>query len=356
MNSTLNGNHSYGHGLDPSFSIFISTYFILLMLCAIIFNGILIHIIVKCTWLHSTTNTLIVNMAVSNILLAVCVLPFEFHFIVRGHYDLGYFVCGLKETIFMFSLPSQIVNLLLMTFERLIKILLPYRYESIFRKRVVQMMIVITWSYTLFVALFPFILAPLTSHPLVHVKQGKCWTYLTIHYIFYQIMGNFITPIVFIVGMNLKIFCIAQRHYRDIQLQTNHLNVHTTSKSKARNFTANFKAAKTVMMLFVVYSACWLTYILIVIANVACSICHPRELTWTSNAINYSSVALSPMLYGLRNVDIRKVVLRKYTRMFCCRDVRWSQNDEMSYLRSPIASPNTSPNVSMTLLTNVGQV
>ena len=325
MNESVSLNQStfdnpFGHPMNRSFSIFISTYFILLMICGIVFNGVLIHTIVRCTWLYSTTNTLIVNLAIGNLLVAVFVLPFEFHYIILGYYKLGTFVCGLKETMFMFSLPSSIVNLFILTFERFMKILLPYKYEEFFSRRRVAIMIIITWSYTLLVALLPFILNPNAAI----VEEGTCYTTFPTWYSVYQVVCNFIVPLVCIVGMNLKIFWIAQHHHRIIQHQTIHLNIGDKNGHKSKHFTANFKAAKTIMMLVGIFLFCWLTYIVLVILNILCELCLPRELTWTSNAVNYSSIALNPLLYGLRNSDVRRVLLRKYARLYCC-----NKNDEL---------------------------
>jgi hypothetical protein len=67
------------------------------------------------------------------------------------------------------------------------------------------------------------------------------------------------------------------------------------------------------MVLFGVFLFCWLTFIVLVVWNILCRICHPREVTWTGNAINYSSVILNPLLYGLLNKKVRKVLWRRYT-------------------------------------------
>lgn len=269
--------------------------------------------------------------------MAVSVLPFELQYLITGCYEFGLFVCWLKETMFFFSLPSSIVNLFLLTFERLIKILLPYHYEEFFSTRRVTSILVISWSYTALVALFPFILDSNSTQ----VSHGMCFVSFPLEYSIYQVFGNFLIPLVCIVGMNIKIFVIAQKHFKEIQLQTQHLSVPAATGKGTKHFTANFKAAKTIMMLVGVFLFCWFTYIMMVTINIVCEMCVQRELLWTGNAINYSCVALNPLLYGLRNSDVRKVLVRKYAKWFC-REKHAKYKKGKCEVRTPDATPSNS--------------
>lgn len=307
---------TYGHTLNYTFSVVISIYFICLIVGGVVFNSVLIHAIIYGRNLHNIGNTFIVNLAICDLITATSTVPFDADFILRGHYNYGSFICGLKETVFMFSLPSSIFNLFLLTFERFIKILYPYHYKKVFVRRNVFLLLFTTWTYYGMVAASPLIY----NSDAIYGQNGICYIRLPPYYITYQIVVNFSLPLICIMIMNLLIYRIARKHSLCIERQKSSLtdspkrSFHRFSPTSL--FTANYKAAKTIMILVGLFLVCWLSYIFIVTANVLCNLCQPREVTWFGNATNYSSIAFNPVLYGLYNKRIRKVITRNITTCF----------------------------------------
>ena len=136
----------------------------------------------------------------------------------------------------------------------------------------------------------------------------------------------------------------------------------TPNTKRRRNASAkigaNIKAAKRILLLVGVFVVCWLTYILSVAHNMACNGCHPRELTWMANVVNYSSCAINPMLYGLLNKTVRREAWIKLHMLIAkClgRDASRSNialtlyehsSEVFSMYTMPVKSPNMrSPNV-----------
>lgn len=275
----------------------------------VMFNIILIYTILWARDLRTNSNTFTIYLAVVDILTAVPTLPFDTDFLPRGHYSYGAFVCGLKETILMFSLPSSMVGFLLLTLERFMKISYPHRYPLVFTKRNSFILILFSWIYHGIIAMIPIIHDRNASV----VKDGKCVLELPRHFITYQIAVNFFTPLVFIVIMNFMIFMIAKGHAICIHKQTYTVCKHKTSLGTVTSsyILANYKAAKTIMMLVGVFLVCWLTYAIQVTINVLCNNCHLREITWMMYVINVSSIAINPLLYGFRDKAIRDAVTRQ---------------------------------------------
>ena len=284
----------YGHTLNNAFAVTIGTYFIILIGGALTFNILLIQTIVRTKILHSSTNIFIVNLAVGDIITAITTLPFDAAFLLRGYYGLGRFICGLKETFFLFSLPSSIVNLFLLTLDRFILIVFPHKHKDIFTKTKIYIMIIASWSYTLIVAFLPLTLNPNG----VNAQHGICYIVFPPYFAVSQLLVNFAIPLVSILLMNVMIYRVAKRHTRN-----NHKN---------NTASVNFRAANIIMTLCGVCLFCWATYIILVLSNFLCTEEHPRWLTWSGNAINYSSIALNPILYGLLNTKIRRVLFNKH--------------------------------------------
>ena len=91
------------------------------------------------------------------------------------------------------------------------------------------------------------------------------------------------------------------------------MNTENAAKiSQKYGIAVKYKAAKVIMKLVGLVVICWLSYIILSISNVLCDGCHPKEVTWGGSAINYSTVVFNPLLYGLLNKNIRKVLFREY--------------------------------------------
>lgn len=314
--SSLSCDQNYGHTLSRVFSIGVSVCFICLILGGIIFNTILIYTIVCRRILYDTSNVFMVSLSVCDLITASLTVPFDTDFILSGHYNHGPILCGLKETMFLLSLPSSIVNLLLLTVERFAKICYPYKYTVLFTRHNVMFMLIISWSYCGVVALFPF----MYNISAVHTEGGVCYINLPPHYVTYQLVVNFFTPLLCIITMNMLILRTARKHANCIEKQKNSVHVFSSGKRHVSSvttfFSANYKAAKTIMILVGMFLVCWLSYIIIVTANVICSQCHPREIIWLGNVINYASLALNPLVYGFHNKQIRKVFIRQFVGCF----------------------------------------
>lgn len=301
---------NFGHGLEAHFSVPTAIYFLLIALCCFIFNILLILVIVKKPSLQSVTNTLIINLAVGDMIIAI-VVTMDAEFLLRGYYQHGVASCAVKESIFMFSLPSTVINLLLLTLERFVSIAYPYKHSIIFTKKKIFMILVFTWTYTLLVALFPVLY--FHESP-AEVFQGRCYTFIPQFYIPYQLSVHFVLPVVIIIVFNIALLIIASKHANKIRRQNSYLSSRqhsTTVYPKLLTYLQNVKAAKT-MLLVGVFLVCWLSFIILVSTNISCNECHPRELTWTGSAVNYSSIAFNPLLYGMLNRPIRRELKRSY--------------------------------------------
>ena len=224
------------------------------------------------------------------------------------------------------------------------------------------MVLVASWTYTLIVAFIVIIYNPDS----IFVIYGFCVMdpVPTVYHIF-QLSVNFLIPIIVIVTLNILLFTIANKHSKNIMQMTkplSQLEAVTPNTKRRRNASAkigaNIKAAKRILLLVGVFVVCWLTYILSVAHNMACNGCHPRELTWMANVVNYSSCAINPMLYGLLNKTVRreawiklhmliaKCLGRDASRSNIARTLYEHSSEVFSMYTMPVKSPNMrSPNV-----------
>lgn len=319
QNSAYASEYPFGHTLSKNFAIFVAFCFLVIIITSVICNTVLIFTIVSVKKLHSVTHVFIINLAVSDLITVLGTIPFDVELMLKGYFPHGKIACGIMQTTFLISLPSSVLNLTLLTAERYISVVYPFYSVTFLSKQRVIFALLTTWCYTFIVALFPTFYNPSA----IRVYYGFCYLTYPYFYDIFQLIANFLLPILFICYANIALFLISRKHAQRIRRFSTRLGsfVGNTDEKKTMvksrrksfsNFGANIKAAKRIALLVGVFLFCWLSYIILVTTNILCDVCHPRELTWMGNVVNYSASAINPLLYGLLNKAVREEVVRTF--------------------------------------------
>lgn len=306
-NSLVTDVTAYGHKLSDGFTIALASYFILLIIGSVLLNSLLIFVIIQNRILHSATNILFVNLAITDLITSFGVLPFDIDFLLQGFFRFSKYVCGVKESVFLLSLPASCLNLLLLTFERFVLIINPYWHRVMFTKQKTVAIIMLTWIYTIIISVYPIIY----DSDAIVAFHGLCFIRFPHHYLIYELAANFSVPLLLIVAMNGIIIVVwSQRTSKNQQLDIPLDDRDRDSRVATLIVPSNFMSAKVIMIITAECLVCWLTFIVLTVWNYIC-VCHSRWLTWTGNAINFSAIVLNPILYGLLNTQIRSVLSDK---------------------------------------------
>ena len=341
--------------MDPTFTKIAAFCFILIIMVSVFCNSILIYVIVRSRSLHNIMHVFIVNLAISDLITSAGTMPFDVDLMIRGYFDHGLVACGIMHFTFLISLPSSVLNLVLLTTERFISVVYPFHRIRYLKRRNVIIVLTIAWLYTCVVALFPLVY----QKDSVTVTMGRCLIQSPISYDIFQIIANFSIPIIYICFANIVLFCVSNKHAERIRSlsivsalkplsfgdsdskdlessQPAPLKAKRRSsgrRNSIRTISKNTKAAKRLALLVGVFLFCWLTYIILVATNLSCGVCHPRELTWIGNIINYSSSAINPLLYGLLNAKIRRELKKPFKRFLYKLQTTSSENSPSSWRR-----------------------
>ena len=298
-NHTMLKNETYyGHHLSSSFIIPISITFTITSLGGIVFNFILICIILSEKQLRSiTSNIFMVNLAIGDLITAVFIIPFDVDYMIRGYFPYNTIICGINKVGFLVSLSSSVNNLFMLTLDRYISVKYPFKRMRYFTSFKITMVVAFGWIYAVIFGAFPII------YNYDSISQGDrgCVMIFPMEYAYVWIFVNGIFPGVCIIILNILLFNRANKRPRSLQ---------ATIQAQRVSLSSNMKAAKTILMLVVIFLICWLLYCILVLWNILCGVCHPREVTWIGNAINYSSVTLNPLVYGFRNKIIKSTLKR----------------------------------------------
>lgn len=324
-NSNYTQPFMYKNKLSPVFAKAIAGCFLFIIIIAVSCNSLLIATIVAVPKLHSYMHVFIVNMAFSDLITALGTIPFDVELLLRGYFAHGILLCGVMHITFLISLPSSVLSLSLLTAERFISVVFPFRVRDIITKKTVSLAVIATWTYVIIIGFFPL----MYNKRALFVRYRYCFLFFPWGYQLYQVIMNFLLPSVIIFGINVVLFRISHKHAskntsllsygEENEGKKNTLRHRLFSRKQkscmaATSLARNMKAIKRITLLVGVFMICWLFYIIIVALNYACK-CHPRELTWIANVINYSSTAINPVLYGLMNKMIRKEIFKNLHRL-----------------------------------------
>lgn len=318
----------FGHALSKPFASIAATCFLLIMIGSIVCNMLLVFTIFKVKKLHCIMYVFVVNMAISDLIASFGIIPFDIEYMIRGYFPHNLVICGMTDIFFFMSLPSSVFSLLSITAERYFSIVYPTK--EMITKRTVAIWLISIWVYILIVSLFPI----MYSTKAVKVTGGKCFLTFPVGYQLFQVVINFLIPILMIMLMYAKLFKISYRQAnktarmamrlgkmqgsierslsKDSCSDATSSSAIGTSISILSSLSRNMKAFKRITFLVSVLILCWFSYIVIVMMNYHC-LCHPRELTWVANVVNYSSSVLNPVVYGVFDSILRKEMLRTLT-------------------------------------------
>ncbi len=278
---------------------------ILLVIFALIGNFTLLTIIISVRKLHSKAHMLLVDLAISDIILAVTVVPIDIDMLVKDGFHHDVTTCEFVSTMFFMSLPASALSLSLLTLERYITLKYPLTRLKILSKKRAIGALVLKWLYVIIIASLP-VMGWVYSPSSVGYY---CNFYITTQYCILMVTANFLLPLLIILFANIEIFRIAN----GAALKNKH-SLRRVEKRRASfvAVVANVKAAKRIMLLVGLFLVSWLPYITNTVVNISCQGCSPQYITWITMILNYSNATMNPILYGLLNKEIRHEIRKVF--------------------------------------------
>ncbi|XP_042246583.1 trace amine-associated receptor 1-like isoform X2 [Thunnus maccoyii] len=245
-------------------------------------NILVIISIIYFKQLHTPTNYLILSLAVADLLVGFLVFPFSMEYTVSFclyHKDL---LCKVRDSIDVTLSTASILNLCCISIDRYYAVCQPLTYRTKINVHVVVIMILVSWSVSVLVAI-GFLIAGLN-----HEKcEEKCF----IDVLLANILGaifSFYLPMIIMLCIYLKIFLVAQRQARSIQ----------STKSGATVSKMERKATKTLAIVMGVFLICWTPFFLCFTFQLLNNVSVPVALFETLNWLALSNSMLNPFIYA----------------------------------------------------------
>ncbi|XP_068199164.1 trace amine-associated receptor 1-like [Antennarius striatus] len=250
-------------------------------------NLLVIISIIYFKQLHTSTNYLILSLAVADLLVGVLVFPLSMAFTVTSCFYHEGFFCKVRGSFDITLSQASILHLCCISIDRYYAICQPLSYKCKINDRVIGIMILVSWGISALIGIGIIIAG---------FNQGKCEDGCLLDALISTTVGcifSFFVPAIIMLSIYLKIFLVAQRQANSIQntICQNRNSGITVSKMER-------KATKTLAIVMGVFLLCWTPYFLCIIFQPLIYDITPIALIETLNWFTLFNSMLNPFIYA----------------------------------------------------------
>ncbi|KAG7508606.1 trace amine-associated receptor 1-like [Solea senegalensis] len=262
-------------------------FLVLLAFITICGNLLVIISIIYFRQLHTTTNSLILSLAVADLLVGIVVFPFSMAFSLSSclyHEDL---FCKVRGSCDITLSTCSILNLCCISIDRFYAVCRPLTYRTKINHRSVAIMILLSWGVSVLIGI-----GVMTAG----LNSEECEDGCLIDLVTTNTIGgilSFYLPVIVMLCIYLKIFIVAQRQARSI-----HNTISQSTKSGATVSKMERKATKTLAIVLGVFLLCWLPFFLWITVQPVANNVVPVPVIETLNWLTLSNSMLNPFIYA----------------------------------------------------------
>ncbi|CAH1784873.1 unnamed protein product [Owenia fusiformis] len=183
--------------------------------------------------LRTPSNMLIVSLAVSDLLVGLCVMPFTTYYQLRGHWLLGSILCDIYTSLDVLLCTASILNLCAISVDRYFVITRPFQYAAKRTPRRMAVMVVIVWLIAAVISI-----PPMFGWKSLYV-QGFCIISQNIGYQFYATFGAFYLPLFVMIVVYYRIYRVSSRLAKTEQRQQGGSSLTNDTSPKLRSHSTS---------------------------------------------------------------------------------------------------------------------
>ncbi|KAF7697444.1 dopamine receptor D1b [Silurus meridionalis] len=330
---------------DSSKRVLTGCFLSLLILTTLLGNTLVCAAVTKFRHLRSkVTNFFVISLAISDLLVAILVMPWKAATEIVGFWPFGAF-CNIWVAFDIMCSTASILNLCVISVDRYWAISSPFRYERKMTPKVAFIMISVAWTLSVLISFIPVQLnwhktqsagySELNS-TYAELSQDNCDSSLNRTYAISSSLISFYIPVAIMIVTYTRIYRIAQKQIRRISAleraaenaknryssMGNSSSIDSESSFKI-SFKRETKVLKTLSVIMGVFVFCWLPFFIL---NCMVPFCEPNESvdfpcinTTTFDVFvwfGWANSSLNPIIYAF-NADFRKA----FSSLLGCQNV-----------------------------------
>ncbi|KAI9548194.1 D(1)-like dopamine receptor [Dissostichus eleginoides] len=348
-------------------------FLFLLILTTLLGNTLVCAAVTKFRHLRSkVTNFFVISLAISDLLVAILVMPWKAATEIVGFWPFGAF-CNVWVAFDIMCSTASILNLCVISVDRYWAISSPFRYERKMTPKVACLMISVAWTLSVLISFIPVQLnwhkAQTTSYAELNgtypddLPPDNCDSSLNRTYAISSSLISFYIPVAIMIVTYTRIYRIAQIQIRRISAleraaesaKNRHSSMGNSSSIESESsfkmsFKRETKVLKTLSVIMGVFVCCWLPFFIL---NCMVPFCEPDVPDSATDFLCISSTtfdvfvwfgwansSLNPIIYAF-NADFRKAFS---ILLGCHRLCPGSNAIEIVSINNNMGAPNTNPN------------
>lgn len=255
-----------------------------------------------CRQLHTTTNLLLVSLAVADFLVGFLQMPVEI-LVLNSCWTLGDIMCLINNFLAMLIVSVSVGNMVLISVDRYVAICEPMLYSTKVTMKRVQLCICLCWIFSTVHS--SWMLRDLLAQPGKYNScHGECVLVIKYEEGLVDIFVSFFGPITVIVVLYSRVFMVAVSHSRLAGLR----KVAAIQRlKKTAPVKSQMKAAKALGLVVVTFLLCFCPFYVFTIAAESNMI---GELSAVEIWLLYLNSCLNPVIYVFCYPWFRKSIKR----------------------------------------------
>ncbi|XP_056602109.1 adenosine receptor A2b [Triplophysa dalaica] len=291
--------------------------------------------------LKNATNYFLVSLAVADILVGCLAIPFAITISIGLRSD--FYGCLFLACFVLVLTQSSIFSLLAVAVDRYLAVKIPLRYKELVTGKRAREIITILWILSFIIGLIPFVgwnrrgkSCPGNasgSTPAGNVSdaaatevgflQSCCLECLfenvvdMSYMVYFNFFGCVLPPLLIMLGIYVKIFTVARRQMRQIELKCSASNGDSHHRSLLQR---EIRAAKSLSIIVGLFALCWLpVHILNCLTLFYKQLQKPSFVMNTAILLSHTNSAVNPIIYAYRIREFRVTFRKILKRHFLCR-------------------------------------
>ncbi|XP_040913584.1 trace amine-associated receptor 13c-like [Toxotes jaculatrix] len=231
-------------------------------LLTVVLNLLVIISISHFRQLHTTTNLLLLSLAVADFLVGLLQMPAEI-LLFRGCWILGDILCAFHPYLSFIIVSVSVGNMMLISVDRYMAICDPMFYSTKVTLKRVQLCVCLCWIFS--VVHSTWILWDFIKQPGKHNScYGECVVIINFAEGVVDLVVTFLGPIVVITLLYLRVFVVAVSQARAMRSHIATVTLQCSETVKAKR--SEIKAARTLGVVVAVFLLCSCPYYCFTIA------------------------------------------------------------------------------------------
>ncbi|XP_071171065.1 probable G-protein coupled receptor No9 [Mytilus edulis] len=325
-------------------------------------NSLVIIAVITTRKLRTNTNTYIVSLACSDILLGIFVIPFSASLEILTYWPFGEVWCSIWLAIDVLLCTASILNLLAISFDRYLAVTKPIQYASAMSRRRSKVLVTFVWLLSFVICIPPLLgwndktsysketqTRNVTTYgnnnfsswvniePVVcNNTAPQCELISTQGYRIYSALGSFYIPMCLMVFFYCKIYnnntktpedspfmkrrrstpFIYAMNKRSMESRSLATVPESRHRIHIRKILKETKATKTVAIIVGVFTMCWFPFFTMYLIEAFLGTRVPSLAFSVMFWLGYCNSMLNPFIYGMFSRDFR-CAFRRILRRSC---------------------------------------